>query len=431
MGESIGAVLTREDFMNHDFSSEIKPIKKNESIVQSTVELDDDEEKETNQKLSKEELILVDNILNKYSKKLGIGVDQIRNFYVLADIKPGFLLSTISNLQLEQTNSLLIGNDNKYLSSMYDELDAVIKSITHLSQDKGNSYYRNQGIELEINKRKLGAEKVEAMADLVNKGSKLEGTEYLLKDAMENLAVNKKFAIQKAIEVDGLNNRIIELNEQQELLLGMYRQSSQNAVGNKANLEQEIKNNSDSIKDLKEQLDLEQSKNDFLQRFIDKKQKIITPALAFENNIDAIPDTKPNLDRKKSEYISPSFDTKVEIAQKLQLLEKSKPISSQALSTALKGLKNFKDRDLSQYLASQPAKSKPVKQNPDKGVPMPDPLAREFTEAIESRKEQRNDPASGLEKMRKGVNESWLGRTVNGLPSVLSARLSAKQNKKK
>jgi hypothetical protein len=145
------------------------------------------------------------------------------------------------------------------------------------------------------------------------------------------------------------------------------------------------------------QLELSRAQVQVASQKFSSSQKISPPKLVFENNLDAIPVTKPNLDRKKSEYISPSFDTQVEIAEKLQLLEKSKPISSQALSTALKGLKNFQDRDLSQYLASQPLKSKPGKQDPDKGVPMPDPLTTEFSDEVERRSKPTKEEKSWID----------------------------------
>jgi hypothetical protein len=360
-----GMVLDRESFMNMD----IPPVQE-KSKVRSTVDLDLEVKKTDKiQKLSKEKLTLVDGILNKYSNKLGIGIDQIRNFYVLADKNPGLLLSTISNLQLEITNSLLNGNDRKNLSEMYNELELIMQDINHLSQDKGNSYYVNQITELVVNQRKIDAEKAEVMADLVNKGSRLEEAEYMLKDARQNLEVNKDFAVQKAVEVESLKAEINELREQQNSLLAMYRQSLGSSNDIKTTLEQ--------------------------------KEKELAFVKGYIKDIN-------------SKHLAPKLSPQ-EIARN-QILQ-------------LKKKRETKQEDFSQYLSVQPKKET---QNEDKGDSTTLPLVREANAKAAEFFSKSNPPEKlTFGSVRKGLNDSWLGRKVNGLPRLLENRNSAKQNKKK
>jgi chromosome segregation ATPase len=292
---------------------------------------DDDIESENVQVLSEEERVLVVNILNKHCKKLGIGNDQINNFYNLATNNPELLLSTISNLQREVTNSILEGDDRHELSKMYNELEASMKSIDHLSQEKSNFYYRSQVDEMIASQRRLNNENIEVMADLVNTSRASEELKYLLTDAKQNLEINKAYAQQKAMEVEGLRAKIDELKEQQDLLLGIYRQSSEKLGSARLSLEEEIKKNSESVKDLKEQLELEQNKNEFLQRYVDNKQNKNVTDLIIENNLGVIPDTKPNLVEKPTTEFS-------------SLVQGSKPISEQGMKTAIEGLKKLKQK---------------------------------------------------------------------------------------
>jgi hypothetical protein len=160
------------------------------------------------------------------------------------------------------------------------------------------------------------------------------------------------------------------------------------------------------------------------------KQKNITSDLLFENNVNGVPDIRTNLTKTKSDRTEQTFDEKVEIAQSLDLLNKSKPISQQGLNSALEGLKQLKNpipetviaAEVDHYLgfadglaAVGVQRSKKTEQDPDKGVPMPDPLAREFADVV----------LNGNEIFKVEEKESWVDKNLPIFKPILVPGLNA------
>jgi hypothetical protein len=417
-------ISTAEDFINRDFSKTERSAPKLDRVDEYDIQ---DYEQVTNYEPNSSALVGVkssipteSSLLTKYTGLENTHPSDIISHLELYGVNDPLILKITNEIKGKGFDSPLEIAD--YITAITKKTDLNTQQ-TLILQKLINELEGDEEVEpldpkiLELSLRNVNAERINLESDIV-----------VLNEELLNLHITLEGLKDKYIkEVSSLKKHQEVTDNMQIGIVGFYSQEMDRVRDehdiNVAKLNLKIDKLTKKISELEKtknvDLDLEQSKIDFLKRFIAKqnsnpvaalKESVIDP-----NSLSQNPESKPNLIKKKSEYVQPSFDEKIEIAQRLKLLDKSKPISAQGLDTAIKRLKNIKDRDLSQYLASQPAKPKLAEQDPDKGVPMPDPSAREFADVV----------LNGNEIFKVKERESWVDKNLPTFKPIVVPGLNA------